>query len=177
MLETLAVIFTLISVWLTRKQNIWCWLTGIIGTVCFYFIFRADHSVANMNLQILIIIQGLYGWVTWGKDDEKPIKLSNNLTLTLEVSTTLVIVLFLLILDLNLSFLDITTTAITIMAMTLIAHKKLESWIYWMVADVFYIIYFIYFGHWLSMLLFAILFINALFAFKEWKRDIKVLTY
>jgi len=180
MLETFAVIFTLISVWLTRKQNIWCWMTGIIGTGCFYFIFKADNSVANMYLQILIIIQGMYGWIRWGKDDKRSIELSDNITLAIEFSITMFIGVFLYgllsVLELNLSFLDLSTTTITIMAIILIAHKKLQSWVYWMVADILYIIYFIYFGHWLSVILFSLLFINALFAFNEWRKNINSTT-
>lgn len=178
MLETIAVFFTLLSVWLTRKQNIWCWLTGIIGTGAFYFIFKADNSVANMNLQLLFILQGFYGWFNWGKKDNQEITLSDDILIAIEVSLTVFVGLFLyallMTLNLNLSFLDIATTALSIMGMTLIGHKKLESWFFWMGADLLYIFYFLSTGHLLSTLLFVILFINAFFGFREWRKELLV---
>ena len=178
MLEIIAVIFTLLSVWLTRKQNIWCWLTGIIGTGAFYFVFKADNSVANMNLQVLFILQGVYGWMNWGKKDKMAIALSDSLFIAIEVSLTLLIASLLYALlftfNLNLSFLDISTTALSIMGMALISHKRLESWFFWMGADFLYIIYFLITAHFLSALLFLVLFINAFFGFREWKKEILV---
>ena len=37
-LEIIAMTFTLICVYLTSKQNIWCWATGIVGVIAFLII-------------------------------------------------------------------------------------------------------------------------------------------
>lgn len=178
MLEITAVLFTLLSVWLTRKQNIWCWATGIVGIVCYYFIFQQDKSWGNMLLQIIFLIQSIYGCITWGKKDTNEVELSDNLMLLAGGGVLTLIFGFLYIFSnifsAPMSLLDIITTALSIMGMYLIAVKKLESWFYWGAANIFYIIFFISTGHILSAILYTIFLINAYFGYKEWKSSIEV---
>ena len=181
MLEIVAVIFTLISVWLTRKQNIWCWLTGIIGTGCYFFIFKHDKSWGNMSLQIVFIGQCLYGWLLWGKKDNKVITQSESLYIT--IGFLLTGVLFLLLCSINLTFdfklgyFDMITTSLSLAAITLTAHKKLENWICWAIANSIYVVFFITSGHYWSAALYLGLFINTYFGYKEWKKHISQPTY
>jgi len=173
MLEIIAVIFTLLSVWFTRKQNILCWLTGMIGTGCYFFLFKQDQAWGNMILQVIFIAQAIYGWFMWGKKDTNKIQLSDPIHLAIWFSMTMC--LFTLIcalnfaLEFNMTNLDMGTTALSLSALTLTAHKKLESWVYWAVANVIYIIFFIHTGHYWSAALYLGLLINTYFGYKEWK--------
>jgi len=181
MLEILAVLFTLTSVYLTRKQNIWCWLFGMIGTICYFFIFKEDKSWANMMLQVFFLAQAIYGWVNWKMIDGNKITLSDNIEISIQISFIMFGVAFVYPLnqlyDFNLSMLDISTTIISVCALYLTAKKKLESWGYWGFVNVLYIILFIQGGHWLSMGLYTIFLINAYFGYKEWKSNISQPTY
>ena len=181
MLEIIAVIFTLVSVWLTRKQNIWCWATGIVGTICYYFIFKHDQSWGNMLLQFVFLAQSIYGWINWGKADSDEIEHSDGMYILMEGLFALLIFTLVYfattIMEFPLSVLDISTTALSILGMYLIATKKLEAWYFWALADVLYIIFFLTTGHILSAILYVIFLINAYFGYKEWKNSIKVPTY
>ena len=176
MLEIIAVIFTLVSVFLTRKQNIWCWLFGIVGTGCYFFIFKEDKSWANMMLQVVFIGQALYGWFNWRKKDSKEIVLSDNIAISIQISAVMFGIAFAYsinqLYDFGMSILDITTTTISVLALYLTANKKLENWVYWAVANVFYIIFFISTEHWISTGLYTIFLINTYFGYKEWKSNI-----
>ena len=181
MLETIAVLFTLTSVFLTRKQNIWCWLFGMVGTGCYFFFFKEEKSWANMMLQVFFIGQAVYGWVNWSKQKDRGVTLSDNTLISIQISAVMFGIAFVYAInqlyDLGMSILDITTTAISVCALWLTAKKKLESWIYWGFANVFYIIFFISGEHWLSVALYTIFLINAYFGYKEWKSNISQPTY
>jgi nicotinamide mononucleotide transporter len=180
-MEFIAVLFSLISVYLTRKQNIWCWLFGLIGTICYFFIFKEDNAWANMTLQLIFLVQGVYGWYNWRNVDNREITRSDNMMLSIQLSLIMFGIAFLYALnglyDLNLTLLDITTTIISVCALYLTANKKLESWGYWGVANIFYLLLFIQNGHWLSTGLYTIFLINAYFGYKEWKNNINQHTF
>ena len=177
MLEIIAVLFTFTSVFLTRKQNIWCWLFGMIGTGCYFFIFKEDKSWANMMLQIFFIAQAIYGWVNWSETNTKSVTLSDNMAISIQLSAIMFGITFLYAINelyiFKLSILDITTTTISVCALYLTAKKKLESWGYWGFVNVLYIILFIQGEHWLSATLYTIFLINAYLGYKEWKKSIK----
>lgn len=177
MLEIIAVLFTFTSVFLTRKQNIWCWLFGMVGTGCYFFIFKEDKSWANMMLQIFFIAQAIYGWVNWSETNTKSVTLSDNMAISIQLSAIMFGITFLYAINelyiFKLSRLDITTTTISVCALYLTAKKKLESWGYWGFVNVLYIILFIQGEHWLSAALYTIFLINAYLGYKEWKKSIK----
>ena len=181
MLEVAAVIFTLLSVWLIRKQNIWCWITGMIGTVCYYFIFKEDHAWGNMMLQFVFLIQSVYGWITWGRNDELSVRQSSPKTIAFEVLIGLAISALIygisVYVKVPLTTLDILTTGLSIVGMFLIATKMLEAWLFWGVINILYIILFLTTGHILSTLLYVVFFINSYLGYKEWKNSIEVLMF
>lgn len=181
MLEIVAVLFTLVSVFLTRKQNGWCWLFGIIGTGCYFFIFKEDKSWANMMLQVFFIGQAVYGLVNWSKGDTKSVTLSDNMVISIQLSVLMFGIAFIYSLnqlyDFGLTFTDMITTSISVLALYLTANKKLESWVYWAVANAFYIIFFINTKHWISTGLYIIFLTNTYFGYKEWKKTIKAHMY
>lgn len=163
MLELTAIIFSLISVVLTIKNKIWCWHTGIVGIVCYFFIFLGDKNWSNMLLQALFIIQSVYGYLTWHKDSTMPIikgKLLPNIILT--------IVLFVFCYAINtyfngnLTFLDSFTTSLSIVGTILLAHKKIEAWFYWILADVLYNFIYAYWSLYINVYVFYIFCVSYL---------------
>jgi len=173
-IELFAVIFSLFSVWLTTKNNIWCWPTGIIGVIFYFFIFYTDKDWANSSLQTLFIIQSVYGWLKWNKK-EKDIRLSDPILISINISLTMFLSFFFYILNTmfngNLTTLDSITTSLSIVGMVLLANRKLESWFWWMVADVFYIMLFIQSSHYPSALVYFIFLILTIFGYKSWKNE------
>ena len=175
-IETFAVLFSLLSVWLTTKNNIWCWPIGIIGVIFYSFIFYTDKDWSNCLLQTLFVIQSVYGWLKWNKK-EKDIRLSDPILISINISLTMFLSFFFYILNTmfngNLSTLDSITTSLSIVGMVLLANRKLEAWFWWMVADIFYVILFIQSSHYLSALVYFIFFILTIFGYKSWKNEYK----
>ena len=73
MIESIAVIFSLLSVILTTKKNQLCWPVGIIGVIFYGYIFYQNRDWSNLLLQFFFIIQSIYGWINWNKSETKNI--------------------------------------------------------------------------------------------------------
>ena len=75
--------------------------------------------------------------------------------------------------DSDVVFLDSITTALSLTAMLLLARRKLENWIFWIVADIIYIPLFIYKGLYITSGQYFVFLILAISGYFEWKRDIE----
>jgi nicotinamide mononucleotide transporter len=181
MIEAIAVIFSLVSVWLTTKRNIWCWPIGIVGIVLYLYLFLEKGEYCNTFLQFFFIVQSIMGWLNWNKDDLDTITLWNEKLsakkythLLFEILVTSFVYGFLSSLfGGNLTTLDSLTTGLSIIAMFLMARKKLESWILWIIADMLYIPLFIHNKMYLSSVTYFIFLILAINGFITWKKQLK----
>jgi len=179
MIESIAVIFSLASVWLTTKRNIWCWPIGIIGIMFYFILFLQSKEYCNMLLQLTFLTQSIIGWMNWNKDDGDTITLWNEKLsatkychLLFEILVTSFVYGFLSSLfGGKLTTLDSLTTGLSIIAMFLMARKKLESWILWIIADILYIPLFIHNKMYLSSVTYFIFLILAINGFITWKKN------
>ena len=64
-LEITAVIFALLYLVLAVKQNILCWVAGIISSVLYFFIMNSAGLYMEAYLQIFYVGMGFYGWSQW----------------------------------------------------------------------------------------------------------------
>ena len=63
--EILAAILGILAVWLTAKQNIWCWPLGIANATMYAFIFFDSNLNGDASLQLFYMIISYYGWYEW----------------------------------------------------------------------------------------------------------------
>jgi nicotinamide mononucleotide transporter len=75
--------------------------------------------------------------------------------------------------DSDVVFLDSITTALSLTAMLLLARRKLENWIFWILADIIYIPLFIYKGLYITSVQYFIFLILAISGYFEWKRNLE----
>jgi nicotinamide mononucleotide transporter len=170
MIEAIAVIFSLVSVWLTTKRNIWCWPIGIIGIVLYLYLFLEKVEYCNTFLQFFFVVQSIMGWMNWNKE----LSAKKYSHLLFEILVTSFVYGFLSSLfGGNLTILDSLTTGLSIIAMFLMARKKLESWILWIIADILYIPLFIHNKMYLSSVTYFIFLILAINGFITWKKQLK----
>jgi len=176
-MEIIAVIFSLISVWFTARKNILCWSTGMIGVIAYSYIFYQHNEWGNFLLQFVFLGQSIWGWMNWNKSD--------NLRITsLELIDLLTIIefgiitffgfhLFIGAFNGHFTTLDSITTILSFVGMFLLGRGKLESWIFWMIADVIYIYFFFLSKLYLSSGLYFIFLILAIYGYFNWKKQLK----
>ncbi len=144
--ELAATLFGLACVWLTVRQNIWCWPTGLIMVVLYIYIFFQAKLYSDMGLQVVYVFMQIYGWYHWvygGKDDnaELPVTRLSMTRLAMWGAVGLAGIAGLgfamdTYTDADLAYWDAATTVLSLIAQWLLAKKVLESWGFWIVVDV-----------------------------------------
>jgi len=185
--EFIAVIFGIVSVWFSQKANIWVYPTGIISTVIYIYISFKGHLLGEASVNIFYTIMSVYGWILWAKKDEK-----SQTVLLIKHSTTKEWILHLLffavlyvIIYFALSYLkkefapgaipaaDAFASAAAYTGMLLMAQKKVESWIWWIITNIASIpLYFIK-GYVFTSFQFLVVLIMAFFGLVSWHKKAK----
>ena len=70
------------------------------------------------------------------------------------------------------SYVDMVTTGIFFVGMWLMARRKIENWIYWIIGDLITVPLYFYKGLIFSSILYFILTIIAIFGYLEWKKNL-----
>ena len=74
--------------------------------------------------------------------------------------------------DSDIMILDSLTTSLSLTAMLLLARRKLENWIYWIVVDIIYIPLFFYKGLYIASLQYLIFLLLAISGYLKWKKSL-----
>ena len=152
--EILGAAFGLMCVWLTVRQNIWCWPTGLLNNVFFIVLFVQDRLYADLVLQVFYIFLGLYGWWHWlyggqARDTlpvtRTPARWATALAL-LGVAATLGLGLglreaarWMNAPPASWLWWDSATTVACLIAQWMLARKLLENWMVWIATNVSYV--------------------------------------
>src|SRR5262245_22157403 len=52
-------------VWLVVREHMWNWPLGLANNVVFFFLFLEKRLFADMWLQVVYFVLGIYGWMHW----------------------------------------------------------------------------------------------------------------
>lgn len=160
LIEFLGTTSGLLSVWWAAKANILTWPSGLINIFCFFLLFYQSQLYSDMFLQIFFFVSTVYGWKMWTKK-EKETKSKKYLSaydwfkqgLFLMFGTILwgalmsnihVYLPGLFPQKASLPYLDAFTAISSVSATILLAQKKWESWILWVIIDAFSIYVYFY---------------------------------
>jgi nicotinamide mononucleotide transporter len=181
-LETVAVLFGLLSVWYAKKANILVFSTGIISVLIYVYICYYAGLYADMGINGFYFVMSVYGWYKWTRKDAFenmiPITISN-LKLHLAAAAGTIFFFFVLrfvltnFTDSTVPNLDSATTAIFIIGMWLMALKKLENWVYWIVGDLISIPLYFHKGLLLTSFQYAVFLLLAILGYIEWRKIIQ----
>ena len=182
-LEFLAFIFGIISVVYAKKENILVYPTGIICTVItIYLLYRAQYF-GDMMMNVYYSVMSIYGWWNWSrvKDSYYIVLISKTNKKEYLIASfffLLTIVITFSVYKMNLdsleipNYIDIFTSGIFFTAMWLMANKKIESWIFWIIGDIITIPLYSYRGLGILSLQYLIFLILAIQGYYEWKKTL-----
>lgn len=182
-LEFLAFSFGIISVIYAKKENILVYPTGIICTVITVYLLYKAQYFGDMMMNIYYSLMSIYGWWNWSriKNDKYLIKITrfskNDLGLTvflflLTVTITYAVYKFNLTEIKIPNYIDMFTSGIFFTAMWLMANKKLESWVFWIIGDIITVPLYSYRGLGMLSLQYIIFTILAIQGYIEWKKHL-----
>ncbi|HBQ58061.1 MAG TPA: nicotinamide mononucleotide transporter, partial [Balneolaceae bacterium] len=135
----------LASVWFSMKENIWVYPTGIISVLIYVYLAFQYKLYADMGVNFYYFVMSVYGWYYWihPKDESQkqvPVNVNNKrenwITVAILISSFTILYYGLdNFTDSDVAFWDATTTCFAIAGMYLMARKKLENWVAWIITD------------------------------------------
>jgi nicotinamide mononucleotide transporter len=183
-LEFLAFWFGIISVVFAKKQNILVYPTGIICTIITMYLMYKVSLLGHILVNLLYTIISFFGWWNWSRKENNDLVVkvskftSNDLTKSLLIFFFIVFVayfahdLFATNFEGQIKELDILTSGIFVTAMWLMANKKLENWILWIIGNVITIPLYLSSDKIILSIQYIIFTILAIQAYIEWKKSL-----
>jgi nicotinamide mononucleotide transporter len=146
--EALGVAFGVVAVWLTVRENVWCWPLGIVNVCLSAVVFAQARLYADAGLQLVYVALCAYGWHSWlhGGPTRGALAVARA-----PVRTLLVLgaagVAFAAALGVFLAgrtnaalpYWDAGTASFSLVAQWMQARKWVENWALWIVVDAVYV--------------------------------------
>jgi len=182
-LEFLAFVFGIASVFYAKKENILVYPTGLVTTVITVYLLYQAKYFADMTMNIYYSVMSVYGWYKWTSKSNGPdLEITRTthrekvIGVLLFIATALITYLVYKFFDYKLeipNYIDIFTSGLFFTAMWYMALKKIENWTLWIIGDCIVIPLFAYRGLWMLSLQYLIFTILAIMAYLEWKRTLQ----
>lgn len=180
-LEAIAVVFGLASVWYSKQEHIWVYPTGIVSVLIYVYITFQYKLYADMGINAYYFVMSVYGWYHWthtGDSTKEQIPISKNSKSENLVACIIMVVSFIVIrfgldfTDSDVPTLDAFTTATAITGMWLMARKKLENWIAWIITDLVAVPLYLYKGLPLTSFQYLVFTMLAIWGYYSWKNKL-----
>lgn len=198
-LEIIGTVFGLLSVYFSIRKNIWVYPTGIISTALYVYILFVFGLLGDMMINFYYTVMSIYGWILWSKSSEDHIHVEVSWATKKEWLFAAFLFIFSLgfvtlvyyykpFIDNKFSmqgvnmglyhldwanWLDVFTTSVFLVGMWLMAKRKIENWLFWIIGDFICIPMFIYKGLGITSLQYFIFTAMAVIGFLEWKKKLK----
>ena len=181
--EVIAVLTGILSVWLTKKENVILYPVGICSVSIWIYLCWIGDLFGQSIINLFFLIMNIYGWCNWqSKDDNQKFKIQIKKNNTIENVMVVIISIFLSALifalinqfqkeDASLFYvlLESIITGLNFVAMWLMAWKRIEHWYLWIIGDILCIPLFIFKDYTLGVIQFSIFIIIAYLGLKDWK--------
>jgi nicotinamide mononucleotide transporter len=182
-LEITAVLFGLLSVWYAKKDNICVFPTGIINTAIYVYLLWKWSLLGDMMINFYYVIMSVYGWYHWTRTKNDVVQFPISRMTTAEKKWSAIIFLLTILFVVAVytffdkfthwtSYVDTLVTGIFFVGMWLMARRKVENWILWILGDVISIPMYFAKGYTFTSIQYFIFTIIAVFGYIEWKKTL-----
>ena len=180
--EEMAVILGLLSVWSAKKNSIWVYPTGMVSTGIYVYLLLKAGLMGDFLINAYYFIMSIYGWYFWTQKKEgKTAHLIHKISKKEQYwslfffSGTIVFVTIVYVLfdkwNSWIAVVDTFTTALFFVGMWLMARKKIEHWIFWIIGDIISVPLYLIKGLGLTSIQYFIFTLIAIFGYYEWKKS------
>lgn len=182
-LEIIAVLFGLASVWFSKQNKVLVFPTGMISTAIFVYLLLKWTLLGDMMINGYYFIMSLYGWYIWTRKVDATHMTPISVTTKREkVYSVLIFITTLLFVYAVYNYydkwndwtaiVDTITTAIFFVGMWLMAKRKIENWIYWIIGDIISVPLYFYKGFTFTSLQYLIFTVIAIYGYLAWKKHL-----
>ncbi len=182
LLEITAVFFGVLSVIFAKRGNIWVFPTGIISTGIYIYITYVVGYIGDFTINIYYTSMSVYGWVLWSNlAQEDQLKIS--WAQTKDWLWTIGIFLFTMAFVIGIyiyfdkfedwtNYFDVLTTGLAFGSMWLMAKKKVENWLGWIITNIISAPLYFVKGLGFTGIQFIIFLILAIQGYQLWKNAV-----
>lgn len=159
------------------------WIASVVMPAISLFVYWNAGLYADFGIDIYYLLIAAYGFLIWtkGKGIEANSKEELPITQTSFTAWLYLSGVFLLIYasiafvllhftDSTVPYWDALNTALSIVAMWMLAHKLLEQWLVWLIVDAISCALYVYKGIYFYAGLYLVYTFVAWFGYKEWKK-------
>ena len=180
-LELFAVIMNITSVVYAKRNNILVYPTGLIGTGIFVYILLNFSLLGDTIINAYFFSMSIYGWYFWSRKKDEVFVNQVSTINRYEIKYLFILAISSLIFIYFVydyfdkwnnwtAYVDNITTAIFFIAMWLMAKRKVESWIFWIIGDLITVPLYFYKGLTISSIQYIIFLILAVLGYISWKQ-------
>lgn len=185
-LEFIAAVTGIGSVWFARRESILVYPIGIVSVLLYVYLCFNAQLFADSGINFFYFIVSVYGWYHWthrnGEIVTREISVNTFKEQVLGVLLTIVsfVVIFSLIwffkrydvayMSSYVPYLDSFTSAVFLIGMWLMALKRVENWIYWIIGDIIAIPLYIGKGLVFTSFQYLVFLVIAILGYLEWRK-------
>lgn len=179
-LEIVGTAIGLLYLYLEYRASVWLWVASICMPAVYIVVYYKAGLYADLGINVYYLIASLYGLICWMGGRKSPSK-SESLQIThtpaamwkylvIIFGALFVVIGFILrdLTDSTVPWADSFTTALSIVAMWLLARKYVEQWLVWILADVGCGFLYLYKNLYFTGALYFLYAVIAIFGYRKW---------
>ena len=182
-LEIIAVIFGFLSVWYSKQNKVLVFPTGMISTSIFVYLLLKWELLGDMMINGYYFSMSVYGWYIWTRkvDETHVTPISRTTLKEKKISVFIFFATLIFVYVVYNSFdkwtnwtayVDTITTAIFFVGMWLMARRKIENWIYWIIGDIISVPLYLYKGFTFTSFQYLVFTFIAIAGYLAWKKTL-----
>jgi len=185
--EIIAATLGIIAIYFQIKVKPFYWIISLVVSSMYIVVYFSAKLYADMSMQFYYVGMSIYGLYVWlsgnNNSDKKTIPISKIKNLKSWIIIVLISALSFIIIgyilknftDSNVPWWDSFTTSLSFVATWMLARKKIENWLVWIVVDATSVALYIYKQLYPTTILFIVLTLLAIVGYFQWKRELRTL--
>lgn len=180
-LEIVAVVFGFLSVWFSKQNNILVFPTGMISTAIFVYLLFKWELLGDMMINGYYFAMSVYGWYIWTRKVDStyvtPISTTTQKEKQISIGIFITSLFFVFVVYKSfdkwigwVAYVDTLTTAIFFVGMWLMARRKIENWIFWIIGDIISVPLYLHKGFTFTSFQYLGFTIIAIYGYIAWKK-------
>jgi nicotinamide mononucleotide transporter len=179
--ESVAVAFGILAVWLNARQNPLGWATGLVNVGLYTFIFFKGQLFALMALQVVFAAISIYGWYQWLRGGERrtgvtvtrtPPAIAAGIAIGSVTSTAALGWALARYTSDQQPYLDAGLSVISMAAQWMMARKYFETWWIWIAVNVVSVPFFLFRREYPTALQYTVFLGLAIGGLRHWRRTL-----
>lgn len=187
-IEYIAVFAGIVSVWFSRKENILVYPVGLINTIFFIYLSFKGGLLGEASVNVYYSIMSIWGWILWSRKNasqQTTLRITHSgkkeWSLHLLFFATFYIAIFVALRYAKKGFApdaipwaDALASASAFTGMWLMAKKKVESWVWWIITNICSVpLYFV--KHYVfTSIYYVVLLLMAFWGLAEWMKKARL---